>query len=347
MRPLKKNKYGHVKSILYIGNKLQSRRSNVSSIHTLGVLLENESYTVYYASSKVNKILRLLDMIFTFLKYRNKVNYVLIDTYSTSNFYFALVISQLCRLFKINYIPNLNGGNLPMRLKKNPRISNLIFKNAHINISPSRYLKESFESYGYNNIVYIPNTFVIDNYKFKERDFNTIKLLWVRSFSEIYNPKLAIKVLKKLKEDNIDASLCMVGPDSDGSLHKVKKFAKKLNVNVIFTGKLTKREWVKLSENYNIFINTTNFDNAPVSVIEAMALGLPIVSTNVGGIPFLISNNKEGLLVEKNNTDEMVKAIMSIYNNNEFANVLTKNARIKVEQFDWQIVKKSWLNILR
>ena len=234
-----------------------------------------------------------------------------------------------------------------MRLENNPLMSKWIFKHAYINVSPSKYLKNAFEGFGYYNIKYIPNTVVIKNYVFKERDFSKIKLLWVRSFSEIYNPKMAVSVLKKLKDDNIDVSLCMVGPDSDGSLHKVKKFAKKLDVKVTFTGKLSKKEWINLSKDYTIFINTTNFDNAPVSVIEAMALGLPIVSTNVGGIPFLISDKKEGLLVEKNNTKAMVNAIKLIYNKNEFAEMLAKNARNKVEQFDWQIVKKSWLNILQ
>ena len=139
----------------------------------------------------------------------------------------------------------------------------------------------------------------------------------------------------------------MVGPDSDGSLSKVKKFAKKQKVTVNFTGKLSKKKWTNLSKDYNIFINTTNFDNAPVSVIEAMALGLPIVSTNVGGIPFLIANKKEGILVEQNNTEAMVNAIKSIYNNNKLAKLLTINARRKVEQFDWQEVKKLWFEILK
>ncbi|MCH7525790.1 MAG: glycosyltransferase family 4 protein [Bacteroidetes bacterium] len=336
-----------MKSILYIGNKLQNKRSNVSTIHTLGTLLESENYTVYYASSKANKVLRLLDMVFTFFKYKTKVDYVLIDTYSTQNFYFALVISQLCRLFNVKYIPNLNGGDLPMRLEKNPILCSWIFKNAYIKISPSQYLIDAFKNFGYKNVIYIPNTIVINNYEFRERDFTSIKLLWVRSFSEIYNSKLAIRVLKKLKEDNIDASLCMVGPDSDGSLSKVKKFAKKQKVTVNFTGKLSKKKWTNLSKDYNIFINTTNFDNAPVSVIEAMALGLPIVSTNVGGIPFLIANKKEGILVEQNNTEAMVNAIKSIYNNNELAKLLTINARRKVEQFDWQEVKKLWFEILK
>ena len=59
-------------------------------------------------------------------------------------------------------------------------------------------------------------------YQFEERNFEEIKLLWVRSFSKIYNPELAIKVLKTLIDEGIPASLCMVGPDSDGSLKKLK-----------------------------------------------------------------------------------------------------------------------------
>ena len=97
-----------------------------------------------YASSQQNKVLRLLDMVFCFFKYGPKVDYVIIDTYSTYNFYFALIISQLCRLFKKRYIPNLNGGNLPARLKKHPFLSALIFKHAYANVSPSPYLKQAF-----------------------------------------------------------------------------------------------------------------------------------------------------------------------------------------------------------
>ena len=80
----------------------------------------------------------------------------------------------------------------------------------------------------------------------------------------------------------------MVGPDKDGSLEKTKQYAKEKGVlhRVRFTGGLSKTEWIELSKDYNIFINTTNVDNTPVSVMEAMALGFPVISTNVGGVPF-------------------------------------------------------------
>ena len=188
-----------MKRVLYIGNKLQNKTSNLSSIHTLGPLLNAEGYTVHYASSKSNKILRLIDMIFTFFRRASRVNVVLIDTYSTHNFYYALIISQLCRLFRVDYINSLNGGNLPARLKSNPVISGMMFKNSKCNISPSKYLMNSFKKYGYDNVRHIPNTLNIENYKLVKKDFSSPKLLWVRSFSNIYNPKLGVKVLKTLK----------------------------------------------------------------------------------------------------------------------------------------------------
>jgi glycosyltransferase involved in cell wall biosynthesis len=141
--------------------------------------------------------------------------------------------------------------------------------------------------------------------------------------------------------------LCMVGPDADGSLSGVKELAKKLQVDVTFTGKLTKKEWITLSEDYTIFINTTNFDNMPVSVIEAMALGLPVVSTNVGGMPFLINNEVDGLLITPNSVDALVDAIKTIMNEPDKAIAMTHKARQKVAQFDWNIIKKQWFYVLQ
>ena len=331
-------------SILYIGNKL--KKQNVASISALGFFLEKEGFIINYASCEPNKILRLCDMLWSCFKFRNEVDYVLIDTYSTQNFYYAFFVSQLCRVLNLKYIPILHGGNLPKRLQNNPRLSGLLFKNAYKNVAPSLYLKTIFEAYGYKNIVHIPNTIEINNYPFEKREFKNIRLLWVRSFSEIYNPELAVKVLKILKEEGFDASLTMVGPDADGSLKNVRSLADSLDVRVVFTGKLPKKEWIELSKSHNIFINTTNFDNMPVSVIEAMALGLPVVSTNVGGMPYLIEDKVDGVLVNPNSVSEFVSAIKKLLQDTNETYEMAKKARRKVENFDWSVVKAKWFSVL-
>ena len=333
--------------ILYLGNKLSKHGLNKSTIETLGLHFENEGLSVFYASDKKSFSIRLLDMIKAVFQFRNQVSYILIDTYSTLNFYYAFFVSQWCRLLKLRYIPILHGGNLPKRLRENPWFCRLIFNKAYKNVSPSQYLKSAFEAFGYSNIIYIPNSIELQEYVFKQREFTEVKLLWVRAFSKIYNATLAVKTLKALQDEGITATLCMVGPDADGSLSGVKELAKKLQVDVTFTGKFTKKEWITLSEDYTIFINTTNFDNMPVSVIEAMALGLPVVSTNVGGMPFLIKNDVDGLLTAPNSVDAFVDAIKTIIHKPDKAIEMTHKARQKVAQFDWDIIKKQWFYVLQ
>ena len=334
-------------SILYIGNKLSKHGNTATSIDTLGALLEKEGFNVFYSSSKINKFSRLIDMIWSTTTKSSKVDYVLIDVYSTQNFWFAFIISQLCRILNKKYIAKLHGGNLPNRLKNDPYLCDLIFKNAYKVSAPSEYLYEFFKLKYSKNLIYIPNTIEIENYKFLDRKVESPKLLWVRSLAEIYNPRMAVKVFSALKKEYPDAILTMVGPDKNDLLKELSAFAKSLNIEINFTGLLTKEVWIKLSKEYNIFINTTHFDNTPVSLIEAMSLGLPVVSTNVGGIPFLIENNKNGLLVDDDDVNGMVKGIKRIVEDNELKNKLVLNARTKVELFDWNLVKHKWFEILK
>lgn len=335
-----------IKKILYIGNKLSSKKGTVTTVETLSTLLREEGYELITASSVQNKMFRLFDMLWVTFKIRKKISTVLIDTYSTQNFYYAVTVAIICRVFKIPYIPILHGGNLPARLIKSPRISSKLFNGAKTNIAPSHYLLEAFNKEGYTNITYIPNAIEINNYPFQQREMVSCKLLWVRSFAELYNPFLALKVLENLINQGVNASLCMVGPEKDGSLEKCKAITQQKNLPVTFTGLLSKTEWILLSKNYDIFINTTNFDNTPISVIEAMALGLPIISTDVGGLSFLIENNKTGVLVSPNNAEAFVTAIKDLLSNPEKVAQLSKNARIKAENFDWQRVKEKWVEVL-
>ncbi|WP_282121848.1 glycosyltransferase family 4 protein [Algibacter mikhailovii] len=335
-----------MKNLLYIGNNLSADNKTPTTVETLGRLLTLEGFQVKMASSKPNKLSRLADMLLSVYRSKNNVDYVLIDTYSTVNFYYAFLVSQLCRILGLRYIPILHGGNLPERLKSSEKLSKLVFNYAYRNVAPSLFTKSRFEIEGYTNVICIPNSIELVNYTFYEKPIDSINLLWVRSFSKIYNPKLAIDVLKTLKDAGFSAKLCMIGPDNDGSLEETKNYAEKLNLNVEFTGRLTKKAWHDKAKNYNVFINTTNIDNTPVSVIEAMALGLPVVSTNVGGMPFLIEDGVDGILVKPNNVNVFKESILSLAKNSEDTKRMAENARKKVEQFDWDMVKEKWISLL-
>ncbi len=335
------------KKILYIGNQLSTHGYTPTNIDTLGPLLE-ERYILYYASNRKHPFRRMGEMLYKIITYQNKVSYVIIDTYSTRSFWYAVCCAILCRLLKIKYIPILHGGNLPYRLKTNPVSSREIFSHPYQNVSPSAYLKQEFEKAGYP-VQMIPNTIEVDKYPFKKRAVIHPKLLWVRSFASIYNPQMALQVLKLIKDQFPEAEMTMVGPEKDGSLKQCKDLTKKMKLDhkIHFTGRLSKQEWINLSEKYDVFISTTNFDNTPISLIEAMALGLPVLSTNAGGVSYLIEDGVTGLLTEKNNPREMANKIIGLIKNPDKAYQMTANARKKAEQFDWNVLKHQWFKLLQ
>lgn len=333
-----------MKHLLYIGNKLANNGGNPTGIDVLGPLLEQEGYSISYASTKRNRLFRLLEMLFATCFVRN-IDYVLIDTYSTTNFWYAYFVSQLCRLRRLKYIPILHGGNLPNRWETHPKSCQRIFYHAYRNVCPSLYLMEAFGNVGCPNLVHIPNAINLEDYRYKERPLANPKILWVRAFAALYNPEMAIHVFNKLLKTFPNAELCMVGPDKDGSGVKTKILAESLGIQVDFKGKLTRKEWTELAQNYDLFINTTHFDNTPVSVIEAMSIGLAVVSTDVGGIPFLITNQEDGLLVADNDVVSMHNALLFLLKNpSEFIKI-TKKARIKASFFEWNQVKDKWFLI--
>ena len=159
---------------------------------------------------------------------------------------------------------------------------------------------------------------------------------------------MAVEVLRLLLLKFPEAKLCMVGPEKDESLKETKALIANYQIQerVTLTGVLAKAAWHQLAVEYDLFINTTNVDNTPVSVLEAMALGLPVVSTNVGGMPYLLEDGVDGILVSPNNPKEMAEAIVDLIEHPQQVITLTTNARNKVAQFDEDIVKDQWHKLL-
>ncbi len=283
-----------MKQLLYIGNQLSSRGGTPTSIDVLAPLLVEEGFEVKTASVNPGKLQRLKEMLLLVMRNRKTADYVLIDTYSTQNFWYAVFVASLCRRLGLRYIPILHGGDLPGRLQRSAAVSKKLFAGAFTNVAPSTYLLSRFKQSGFTNLQYIPNSIRLEDYPFKRRPQLKPRLLWVRSFAEVYNPLLALQVLEILLLKYPDAELCMLGPEKDETLKICRRMAEEKELPVRFFGRMSKQHWIQLSAEYDIFLNTTNVDNTPVSVIEAMALGLPVVSTGVGGMPFLLKDKETG-----------------------------------------------------
>jgi len=332
--------------ILYVGNKLSPSGFSQSVIETLGHQLSREGFVVYYAGTYKNKVLRVAEILVKTFIIGRRADYILIDTYSTMAFWSAFITGMTSRLVGTKYIPILHGGNLPSRLKRSKRACDIMFKNSFKNVAVSGYLRHEFEMAGYDTIT-IPNSIDISLYPFRLREYPRPKLLWVRSFHKQYNPNMAADVLNELLKTNPEAELCMVGPDKDGSMERFRNYLKVLGISsqVKITGLLKKEEWINLSKDYDFFINTTNVDNTPVSVIEALSLGLTVISTNPGGIPYLLKSDENSVLVNCGDYKQMATQIIRLVNDYSTSQRLALNGRKLAEKFDWTSVKPLWFNL--
>ncbi len=333
------------RKIVYIDNFLSEHGATPTTGVTLTQLFIDEGYDVIRAGTKKNRPARLVEMLSAIIKNRDAL--ILIATYSTSAFYFAWAGAQLCRMLGVKYIPCLHGGNLPERIKNNPVLCKQVFGHSFTNVVVSGYLQKSVEENNWMATL-IPNSISISNYPYLHRSTARPRLLWVRSFHKIYNPLLAVKIAYELNKTYNAVFLTMVGPDKDGSLDECKKLAAELNISnkVSFTGRLPQGEWVQISSAQDIFINTTNFDNLPVSVIEAMALGMPVVSTNVGGLKYLVDSGNNGILVNPASENEFVLAIKSLINDSILTSELSSRARKTAAGFDVENVMELWNRLL-
>jgi len=172
------------------------------------------------------------------------------------------------------------------------------------------------------------------------------RILWVRAFHSTYNPVMAINTFRIVQERFPDAKLCMVGPAKDGTMDMCKKVVNSEGLNVEFTGKLEKEKWIKMSVEYDIFINTTDYDNTPISVMEAMALGMPVVSTNPGGVSKLINDGVDGILVNTGDYESMADSIINLLTDHNKAGSISRAAREKAEMWDWNVVKTKWMDLI-
>jgi len=332
------------KSLLLIGNHLSNSNLNPTVIEELGKKLEEFGWGVISSSQQKKKIFRFLDMLLTTLIKKNSYQLGLIEVYSGLAFIWAFSCGLLLKSIKKPFVLVLHGGNLPQFSQKYSFLVHKLLGWAQKVFSPSHYLKENFQNFR-QDIEIIPNPIDINKYQFKVRNSVTPKLIWLRAFHQIYNPCLVPELIVLLRNKFPETRVWMIGPDKgDGSLQALVSLAENLSVFQLITiiPGITKDQVPTYLNHGDIFINTTNYDNTPVSVIEAMASGLCVVSTNVGGIPYLLENEVDALLVPPDDPHSMATAIQRIINDPGLATRLSSNARKKAEQFDWSIILPRW-----
>jgi glycosyltransferase involved in cell wall biosynthesis len=336
------------KSILFIGNHFNNKLDFTYLADELVDRLNKDGWVTLKASKYHNKLIRILDMLSTILLKSRKYKVAEVDVFSGHAFFWAEASTQLLHLLKKPTILTLHGGNLPAFSESHPGRTGKLLRMANTVVTPSAYLQKRLKHFR-ENIQIIPNPIEIEKYPFHIRGNPTPKLIWLRAFHAIYNPSMAIHVLSQLQPKGKDIFLTMVGPDKkDGSLIELTALAQQFNIteNLSIPGVVPRSQVPDWLNKNDIFLNTTNIDNTPVSVIEAMACGLCIVSTNVGGIPYLLEDGIDALLVPPGDAPAMAAAVNQILSDPSLAKKLSVNARKKAETFSWDIVYPQWVSLL-
>jgi glycosyltransferase involved in cell wall biosynthesis len=116
--------------------------------------------------------------------------------------------------------------------------------------------------------------------------------------------------------------------------------------NIVFTGYTPDKELPKLYQAADVFAFSTFYEHHPFAVLEALATGLPVVTTSVGGIPETIQSGKNGLLVKPFHSKQFSEAIIQLLDNPARAAEMGREARQTVErQLDWSIVVKDAIKV--
>jgi glycosyltransferase involved in cell wall biosynthesis len=272
-----------------------------------------------------------------------------VDVFSGPAFLWAAAATWLLRRMGKPYVLSLRGGRLPDFARRWPRLVRPVLGSAKAVTVPSGYLLREMRPHR-ADLELLPNPLDLTAYPFENRAAPRPRLMWLRAFADTYNPVLAVRVLHRLSAKFPEATLTMIGPDKgDGSLGRTKATGAELGVSDrlrIIPGVFKEKVGEALSEG-DIFLNTSNVDNAPVTVMEAMACGLPVVSTNVGGIPDLVSGDETALLVAPNDPDAMAAAVTRLVDEPGLAGRLTAHARRTAQRFDWAYVLPQWESLLR
>ena len=330
--------------ILIVGNFLSATRGVRSVCEELAIRLASRGWSVITTSACSNRIAKLIDMVITAIGKQRRYTIAHVEVYSGFAFCWAEAVCLVLKALGKPYVLTLHGGNLPAFGRRWPRRVRRILQSADVVTAPSRFLGERMASFR-SDVRVIANGIDLKAYPYRLRSVPEPRLVWVRAFHFMYNPLLAVDVVHLLQNRFPAIHLTMVGPDKgDGSFQAVQQAVLRLGIQstVELTGRVEKKDIASFLHAGDIFLNTTNIDNAPVSVVEAMACGCCTVSTNVGGIPSLLTDGMDALLVPPQDAQLMAEAVNRVLVEKGLGASLSRNARTKAMLHDWETIIPKW-----
>lgn len=246
-------------------------------------------------------------------------------------------------------IVNYRGGEAASFFEKSIFWVKPSLNKASAIIVPSGFLEEIFKRHGFAPEI-VPN--IIDFSRFFASDAKPAAtwvkaphLLVARNLELIYDNATALEAFKLVHDAVPMARLTIAGsgPELEALQAQVRRLG--LAQAVTFTGRMDNHDMPQLYRSADIMLNPTTADNMPISILEALASEIPVVTTNAGGIPFLVQHEKTALLVAVNDPLAMAEAVLSLLRNPAKAEQLRKAGLDLVSQYTWSEVRKRLLKV--
>jgi glycosyltransferase involved in cell wall biosynthesis len=294
---------------------------------------------------------RTIIRLFSFLYHLHKVlPHVEVVYFLTGffNFFFWVTYPALI-LIKIHgkrVILSARGGEAGRFFRRYGILVRPILKSVDTISVPSGFLQDVFKEVLNIEPIVIPNISDLQQFSFRERFPVQPKLLATRNLEEIYNVDCIIKAFKEVHDHFPQSLLGIVGEGSQRKALEKMIGVLELTDCVKFYGRVEHAEIQNVYDQYDIYINASNVDNFPGSILEAFASGLPVISTRVGGIPYMVQEGVTGLLVQMNDHIALAGKVVQLVREPDMALRLAQNARDECEKYSWEHVKTALFPIL-
>tara|TARA_R100001443_G_scaffold114782_1_gene131279 strand:- start:42415 stop:43530 length:1116 start_codon:yes stop_codon:yes gene_type:complete len=247
---------------------------------------------------------------------------------------------------KVPVIVNYRGGLAADFLKQQQRWVLPTLRKATTIVTPSAFLQGVFAQYQLKCRI-IAN--IVDTSIFKGELKPSLTaaphLVVTRNLEAIYDIATAIRAFAIINKQLPDSRLSVAGSGPELPAMQALVNQLQLSNQVSFCGKLDRQQMAALYANADIMLNPSTADNMPNSLLEAMAASALVVSTDVGGIPFMVEHQHDALLVPPAAPEQMAAAALSLIAQPELAEQLVTNARAKVSQYQPAQVLPCWLSL--
>jgi L-malate glycosyltransferase len=275
-------------------------------------------------------------------------SYDIIHIYSASYLSFliaptpALLVS---RLYGKRTILNYHSGEAEDHLGRWRRTALPLIRRFDAIIVQSQYLVEVFARFGFHARA-ISNIIETKHLNFRLRGPGGAHFLSNRNFEAHYNVACVLRAFALVQREREDARLTVAGDGPERV--PLETLARSLGLRQVeFTGSVS---WQRMSELYDeadVYLNGSEIDNMPLSILEAYAAGLPVVTTDAGGIPYILRDEETGLMVARDDAEAMARAALRLLRDTELARRLAEQGRAECRKYSWEAVREDWLGLYR